>query len=134
MLDVLLTVKAEASQIDWKIIEGFLRETQTRKIFAAVLNAGAKYFHMNLECVPGKLWNHKVNPEPMLEDMIDDGIYGYGEKGERKLSSNFTLDIDTKHNNLLTIRIPFTSKTCRSIPCAAQASGKIPALYSSEMV
>ena len=124
MLDVLLTVKAEADKIDWKIIEEFLRETQMRKIFAAVLNAGLKYFHMDLVCVPEKLWNRKVDPEPMLEDMIDVGIYGYGEKGERKLSSNFTLDIDTKHNNLLTIVFPPRQRLADRYPVLHKHPGR----------
>lgn len=104
MLDVLLAAKEK--DVDWTLVEKILRKTQMKKIFAAVLNANEQYFKMNLECVPVSLRDDSVNPELMIEDMLNGGIYGFGEKGDRHLSENFTLEIDTEQNQWLRVLFP----------------------------
>lgn len=126
MLDVLITISTEGERINWNIIEEFLKKTEMRKIFAAVLNVGVNYFHIDLGIVPKILWNKKIKPEPMLEDMFDGGIYGYGENGERKLAENFTLDIDTKHNRFLRVIFPAKQRLANRYPVLHKHPARYP--------
>lgn len=105
MLDVLLTVQAERENINWKLFADFLKSTKTGNVFGAVLNAGEEYFSADLSEIPEFIRN-TADSALLLEDMLDGGIYGYGEKGERKLLENFTLDIDTKHNSAWRVVFP----------------------------
>lgn len=106
MLDILLAVLNNKGSINWNTVGEFLNKTKMNKVFAAILNVGEKYFGMGLDFVPQVFWNNAVAPEPMLEDMLDGGIYGQGENGERHLAENFTLDVDTEQSNLLAIIFP----------------------------
>lgn len=106
MLDILMTLRAEYQNVNWNALKKFLDETRMNKIFATILNTGKKYFNMDLSFVPEMLWNEEIDPEPLLEDMIDGGIYGHGDDNKRKLAGNFTLDIDTNQSNIFKVLFP----------------------------
>lgn len=59
--------------------------------------------------MPDEIWNKEIEPEAMLNDMFDGGIYGKGN-GERKLSGSLTLDVDTQQNSWLSIVFPSKSR------------------------
>ena len=60
-----------------------------RKLFAAILNAGTDYLHLDLSMVPKGFVNKSVRPEILMEDMFTGGIYGFGENNDRKLAGFF---------------------------------------------
>lgn len=52
MIDLILGTQKLSGRIDWKQFEKFLEESHMRKLFAAILNAGTDYLHLDLSMVP----------------------------------------------------------------------------------
>ena len=70
MLDILLGLQKTADRIDWKTFRTFLKDLKAEKLFAAMLNTGIDYFHMDLGMVPEEFIQKKIRPEMMLDDMF----------------------------------------------------------------
>lgn len=115
MIDVLLTIRAENKNINWRLFADFLESTKTGKVFGAVLDAGERYFAMDLSEIPGFI-RSTADSALLLEDMLDGGIYGYGENGERKLLENFTLDVDTGHSSAWQVIFPAMPRLSNRYP------------------
>ena len=77
-----------------------------QKLFAAILNAGTDYLHLELENIPGTFIRKKVRPEALLDDMFAGGIYGFGENNDRKLSGFTAVEIDSGENKWKRILFP----------------------------
>ena len=77
-----------------------------QKLFAAILNAGTDYLHLDLDNVPKKFIRKKVRPEVLLDDMFAGGIYGFGENNDRKLSGFVAVEIDSGDNKWKRILFP----------------------------
>ncbi len=106
MLDILLGLQKIGDRIDWKTFRTFLKDLKAEKLFAAMLNTGIDYFHMDLGMVPEEFIQKKVRPEMMLDDMFAGGIYGHGEDQERKLSGFLAMEVDTGKNRWMEILFP----------------------------
>ncbi len=106
MLDILLGLQKTADRIDWKTFRTFLKDLKAEKLFAAMLNTGIDYFHMDLGMVPEEFIQKKIRPEMMLDDMFAGGIYGHGEDQERKLSGFLAMEVDTGKNRWMEILFP----------------------------
>ena len=106
MLDILLGLQKTGDWIDWNTFRKFLKDLKAEKLFAAMLNTGIDYFHMDLSMVPEEFIQKKIRPEVMLDDMFAGGIYGDGEDQERKLSGFLAMEIDTGKNRWLEILFP----------------------------
>lgn len=106
MIDLLLGVQKLSDRIDWDKFGQFLKEHHMQKLFAAILNAGTDYLHLELENIPGTFIRKKVRPEALLDDMFAGGIYGFGENNDRKLSGFTAVEIDSGENKWKRILFP----------------------------
>lgn len=105
-IDLILGIQKLSGRIDWKQFEKFLEESHMRKLFAAILNAGTDYLHLNLSMVPKGLVNKSVRPEILMEDMFTGGIYGFGENNDRKLAGFSAVAIDSGESKWKRILFP----------------------------
>lgn len=106
MIDLLLGIQKLSDRIDWDKFGQFLKEHHMQKLFAAILNAGTDYLHLELENIPGTFIRKKVRPEALLDDMFAGGIYGFGENNDRKLSGFTAVEIDSGENKWKRILFP----------------------------
>lgn len=106
MIDLLLGIQKLSERIDWDKFGQFLKEHHMQKLFAAILNAGTDYLHLEIDNVPKTFIRKKVRPEALLEDMFAGGIYGFGENNDRKLSGFTAVEIDSGENKWKRILFP----------------------------
>ena len=106
MIDLILGTQKLSGRIDWKQFEKFLEESHMRKLFAAILNAGTDYLHLDLSMVPKGFVNKSVRPEILMEDMFTGGIYGFGENNDRKLAGFSAVAIDSGESKWKRILFP----------------------------
>lgn len=94
MVDTLLCMEKE-KDIDWQNVNTFLTEINMKKLFAAIINAGEKYFEMNLSFVPKYIRDESVNPDMLLDDMFEGGVFGFGDNAHASRLGGFSnLDLD----------------------------------------
>ena len=82
--DIVLYAKTYGQRIDWSYIEKILESLCADGFAAAVFSLGQQFWN-----IPAPLIR-QVDPLPLLEDLLDAGIYG-GSSLARKRSSNITL-------------------------------------------
>lgn len=90
--DMMLFAEHYGSRIDWKQILENCREIRAEKFAAAVFRIGENHlgFDASAACYP-EVWREiTVDEVPMLEDLLDSGIYGGAERS-RTHSSTITL-------------------------------------------
>lgn len=104
-LDILLTLQKEKEKIDWDKMSDFLAQSETGNLFAVVLNVGRDSLNLDLDFIPKRFWNPQMNPEEMLQDMFEGGVYGRAN-GERKFGESLNLNIDTDRKRGLYILFP----------------------------
>lgn len=90
--DMVKMAEYYGSQIDWKDIEKRLVRLNMSDYWNALVEIGTKYLGFSLEkaAYPENMKKAEVDYVPMLEDLLDSGIYGNSTM-ERKHSSNMTL-------------------------------------------
>ena len=106
MIDLLLGIQKLSERIDWDKFGQFLKDHHMQKLFAAILNAGTDYLHLEFENIPRMFIRKKVRPEALLDDMFAGGIYGFGENNDRKLSGFAAVEIDSGENKWKRILFP----------------------------
>lgn len=106
MMDLLIGIQKLSGRINWEQFGQFLKEHHMQKLFAAILNAGTDYLHLEIDNVPKTFIRKKVRPEALLEDMFAGGIYGFGENNDRKLSGFTAVEIDSGENKWKRILFP----------------------------
>lgn len=91
--DIVLFANAYGKEIDWIRILQQCREIHADLFAAALFQIGKKYltFDPGLAGYPQEWQEIQVDEQPMLEDLLDAGIYGNGTMS-RKHSSNITLN------------------------------------------
>ena len=90
--DMILFAERYGSRIDWERILENCREIRAEKFAAAVFRIGENYlgFDAAAACYPESWHQMVVDEMPMLEDLLDSGIFG-GAELSRKHSSTITL-------------------------------------------
>ena len=91
--DIVLFANAHGSQIDWHSLLDRCTEIRASLFAASIFKIGRVYlnFSPELACFP-PAWRHiAVDEVPMLEDLLQAGIYGSAD-AERLHSSNITLN------------------------------------------
>ena len=116
--DMVLFANAYGKEIDWNRILQQCREIHADVFTAALFRIGQKYltFDPELVCYPKEWQEIQVDEQPLLEDLLDAGIYGDGSMS-RKHSSNITLNAvsaqkqgkKSKHSVLKTLFPPAKS-------------------------
>ncbi len=90
--DITLYANAYGSMVDWQRLLEQCTRIRAERFAAAIFAIGGKYltFDRALACYP-RIWQEvSVDEGPMLEDLLDAGIYGDGSMS-RKHSANMTL-------------------------------------------
>lgn len=91
--DVVLFANRWGTQIDWQKVLDNCRAIRAEKFAAAMFRIGEKYLVFSLEKAKyPRIWQAiSVDEGPMLEDLLDSGVYGSADKN-RQHSSNMTLN------------------------------------------
>ncbi|MGM9588095.1 MAG: nucleotidyltransferase family protein [Candidatus Limivicinus sp.] len=91
--DIVLYANAYGDQIDWERIVENCREIRAELFTAALFKIGENYlcFDADKACYPAVWKELDVDEAPMLDDLLDSGIYG-GSNMSRKHSSSITLN------------------------------------------
>lgn len=91
--DMVLFANAYGHQIDWKYVQKKCRALRAERFAAAIFAIGEKYLTFSPEKAryPGSWRDLRVDPEPLLQDLLRGGIYG-GADRSRVHSSNMTLN------------------------------------------
>lgn len=91
--DMVMFANAYGPKIDWNQILRQCQEIRADKFAAAVFQIGEKYLNLSIEtsCITEEWKQIEVEEAPLLEDLLDSGIYGDSNMS-RKHSSNLTLD------------------------------------------
>ena len=97
--DMTLYANAYGSQIDWKWVLECCRQVRAEKFAAAMFRIGRKYLNLSLEesRYPLQWQAILVDENPLLEDILDAGVYG-GSDMSRKHSSRMTLEAVSAQN------------------------------------
>ena len=95
--DIVQCANAWGSRVEWEYVHSCCREIRAAGFAQAILTIGEKYLGLDREasCVPGD-WL-AADEVPLLEDMLDGGVYGDSSRS-RKQSSNMTLDAVAAEN------------------------------------
>lgn len=125
--DMALFANAYGDRIDWNYVQKKCKGLRAERFAAAIFAIGEKYLTFNPEQAhyPGSWSALRVDPEPLLQDLLRGGIYG-GADRSRVHSSNMTLNAvnadkkGRRGNNLL--RTVF--------PPRKRLVGRFPWLYS----
>ena len=90
--DVVLFANRWGGQIDWQQVLDNCRAIRAEKFAAAMFRIGEKYLVFSPEKAKyPQIWKAiSVDEGPMLEDLLDSGVYGSADKN-RQHSSNMTL-------------------------------------------
>ena len=90
--DICLYANAFGSQVDWMQIWKQCAEIHADLFAAALFRIGEKYlsFQPETACYPSEWRALPVDEKPMLEDLLDSGVFGASSMS-RKHSSNMTL-------------------------------------------
>lgn len=91
--DMVMFANVYGAEIDWNQILRQCQEIRADKFAAAVFKIGEKYLNFSVEasCMTEEWKQMDVEELPLLEDLLDSGIYGDSNMS-RKHSSNLTLD------------------------------------------
>lgn len=91
--DMIAFANHYGAEIDWQQVLSSCKEIHADKFAAAVLQIGRNYMNFSEEksSLPEEWKQIKVEESPLLEDLLDSGIYGDSNMS-RKHSSNLTLD------------------------------------------
>lgn len=91
--DICLFANAHGREIDWQQVLENCRQIRADKFAAALFQIGEKYLTFDPEaaCYPPAWQELEVDEEPMLQELLDSGVYGAGTMS-RKHSSNITLN------------------------------------------
>lgn len=97
--DLTLFANRYGTEIDWKWILECCRQVRAEKFAAAMFRIGRKYLNLSLEesCYPLQWQAILVDENPLLEDILDAGVYG-GSDMSRKHSSRLTLEAVSAQN------------------------------------
>lgn len=122
--DIILYANKYGKKIDWVRVLELCREIRGVKFTAALLKIGEKHlvFDPAQACLPACWQEIEVYEMPMLEDLLDSGIYGNATMS-RKHSSNITLDAMTAQNKGKKAR---TSVAGALFPSAKKLEGRYP--------
>lgn len=87
------------SRVDWDHVGSCCREVRAGGFARAVLAIGEKYLGLDrgASCVPADQLCGGTDEAPLLEDMLDGGVYGDASRSRRQ-SSNMTLDAVAAEN------------------------------------
>ncbi len=90
--DICLYANAFGSQIEWQLVKNQCKMIHAELFAAALFRIGENYltFQPEVACYPEQWRALAVDEEPMLEDLLDSGVFG-GSSMSRKHSSNMTL-------------------------------------------
>ncbi len=90
--DLIFFANAYGSQIDWQYLLECCRQVRAERFAAGLFRIGRKYLHFSLEDAQYPLcWQAiVVDEEPLLQDILDSGLYGDSDMS-RKHSSTITL-------------------------------------------
>ena len=90
--DICLYANAFGSRIDWEQVMRHCRKIHADLFSAALFRIGEKYltFRPEVACYPEQWRVLAIDERPMLEDLLDAGVFG-GSSMSRKHSSNMTL-------------------------------------------
>ena len=91
--DIVLFANSRGPMLDWQEILRKCREIHADLFAAAVFQIGRKYltFDYGKACYPEGWQKIQIDEEPMLEDLLESGIYGNSSLS-RMHSSNITLN------------------------------------------
>lgn len=91
--DIIMYANAFGNEIDWEKVLKNCKEIRADKFAAALFAIGEKYLVFDPEkACYGDAWRAmRVDPEPLLEDLLEGGIYGDSNMS-RKHSSSITLN------------------------------------------
>lgn len=91
--DMILFANAYGQKVDWKWVLSRCTGLRAEKFAAAIFAIGRKYlgFQPDQAHYPKPWRDIKVDPEPLLEDLLCGGIYGSADRS-RVHSSNMTLN------------------------------------------
>ena len=94
--DICLFANAHGGEIGWQQVLENCRQIRADKFAAALFQIGEKYLTFDPEaaCYPPAWREAEVDEGPMLQELLDSGIYGAGTMS-RKHSSNITLNAVT---------------------------------------
>lgn len=91
--DIVLFANKYGCRIDWELVLNLCREIRAEKFAAALMKIGEKHlvFDPVQACYPPSWQEIATDEAPMLDDLIDGGVFG-GSTLSRKHSSTITLD------------------------------------------
>ena len=90
--DIIMFARHDGNRIDWERILENCRQIRAERFTAALLRIGQLYLGFNPEaaCLPACWLDIQVDEKPMLEDLLNSGVFGDAELS-RKHSSTITL-------------------------------------------
>ncbi len=127
--DICLFANHYGSQIDWQLLFDRCSQIQAQLFAAAIFQIGSKHlvFDPVKACYPACWQQLQVDEGPLLEDLLDSGIYGNASLS-RIHSSSITLNAVAAHRH----GKKAAGKTLRVLlPSAASLSGRYPYLKKS---
>ena len=140
--DIILYAEHYGAQIDWKQILDNCREIRAEKFAASVFRIGTVYLRFDATAAgyPDFWQKIHVNEGPMLEDLLDSGIYG-GAELSRLHSSNITLTAaaDQKRGakgrgGVLSSIFPSVDFMKKRYPYLDKHPGLLPVAWASRML
>jgi len=139
--DIVMYAGAYGCHIDWKQLEKNCRSIRALLFAAAVFRIGKNYlgFDPRQARMPDSWQQLSVDELPMLEDLLQSGIYGYSSRS-RQHSSSITLDAvaaqkqgRTARNSVLLSLFPSADKLQSRYPYLKERPWLLPAAWASRM-
>ncbi len=139
--DVVLFANTWGREIDWEQILRDCKEICAEKFTAGMLGIGQEYlgFDPQAACLPACWKEVAVDPLPMLEDLLDAGVFGGGTMS-RKHSSNITLSAvaaqkqGKKSNGVIKSLFPSAASLSKRYPYLKKKPWLLPVAWGSRIV
>lgn len=139
--DIVLFASAWGKEIQWSKVEENCRRIRAFRFAAALFRIGKTYldFDAQAACMPESWYQVSVDEGPMLEDLLNSGVYGTASLSRRH-SSSITLDAvaaqNRGHNSrsgLLASLFPSASSLQGRYPYLKNRPWLLPAAWSSRI-
>ena len=139
MCDILLFARGNYGNIDWKMIDQWIREYRMETFWMSIICFSERYLDFEWAEQPLPVYEiDRIDPYDMLVDMLDGGAFGTLDL-ERSHSINMTLSaaetgIDSSLGGLLKSVFPEMRYMKKSYPVLKDKPYLLPAMYADRMI
>lgn len=142
LCDIILFARRYGSEIQWQRITEACRQIRGEKFAAALFRIGEEYlgFDPVRACLPESWRSLPADPEPMLRDLLEAGLYGDNSMSRRH-SSSITLEAAAAHKqgkkrrgSVITALFPPADKLQNRYPYLRGKPYLLPAAWCSRIL